>query len=58
MIGRNYKVYALTLDSKRQILAKQILKLREVKFPKALFNLLKSTKEKFTSNELYDIMII
>jgi hypothetical protein len=46
------------LDSKRQSLAKQILKLREVKFPKALFSLLQSTQRKLSPNEIHGIVSI
>jgi DNA modification methylase len=60
-IGRDWKKLRLVrshLDSKRQILARQILKLREVKFPKALFNLLKTREKRFALNEIQGILAI
>lgn len=60
-IGHDWKKLQIIhshLDSKRHILAKQILKLREVKFPKALFNLLKLTEKRFTFNEIQGIVTI
>ena len=54
----NVREIQKTLERKRKVMEKQILKLREVKFPKALFNRLKSKHKMLTPEEVNCIVSI